>query len=530
MTALRAIHRTACFYAARAFLIANENWLSSQTKLPPFAKRPSFTISTSVQNIKSSSYRQIARASLLTGSSNILKLLASSAQAKALALTLGPNGIGIFGVLTNIQTLAQTISGVGLQSANARAISIASETGNYNLLSDTLKQNFFTSLVTSFAGLLITFTFSPLISYWAFSTTDYWTAIAYVALAVFFAHLASAPQASLQGLRQLGSLAIATSISGIISCAMSIPLYWSLGVNGIAIAMTATSIIHLIIFSLFSRTIPNRRTAHTNIPTLIKRTLPLIGIGLALMWSSLLVHGLQAIIRASITSNLGLASTGIYIAAFSMSGMFVNFVLGAMSTDYYPRLCASSSDYDAANNLVNEQTEVAITLMFPGLIALITLAEPIIIAFFSSEFRLAPELMQWFSLGCLGRGVSWPLGFLIMAMGKGKLFALTETTAAATHLASFYVAVHYFGLVGSAIAFSFNYLLYTIFVYAAGNSLTKFHWSHENIKLFAIIGLTVIVAFVSFRYFASQLPTGTAITSVVLATIFSVRQLYRKLT
>ncbi len=60
---------------------------------------------------------------------------------------------------------------------------------------------------------------------------------------------------------------------------------------------------------------------------------------------------------------------GIYSAAFALSGMFVNFVLQAMGSDYYPRLTSVATNKAMMNRMVNEQTEIGLLLGVPGLLA-----------------------------------------------------------------------------------------------------------------------------------------------------------------
>lgn len=62
--------------------------------------------------------------------------------------------------------------------------------------------------------------------------------------------------------------------------------------------------------------------------------------------------------------------------------------------------------------LVNEQTEIGLILAVPGMPATLTLAPWIIHLFYTGEFLPASELSQWFILECLGRVLSWPLGFV----------------------------------------------------------------------------------------------------------------------
>jgi hypothetical protein len=69
----------------------------------------------------------------------------------------------------------------------------------------------------------------------------------------------------------------------------------------------------------------------------------LLGLGLAFIWSAVLVAGVDLLIRAIIARKFGIEGAGIYQASWALSGMFASFVLSAMGADFYPRLTATSA-------------------------------------------------------------------------------------------------------------------------------------------------------------------------------------------
>ncbi|MCC9656521.1 hypothetical protein LOC70_11970 [Rhodopirellula sp. JC737] len=60
------------------------------------------------------------------------------------------------------------------------------------------------------------------------------------------------------------------------------------------------------------------------------------------------------------SNELDLQAAKIYTAAFTLSGMFVQFVLQAIETEICARLTALSDDYAAMRQRINEQTEVGL--------------------------------------------------------------------------------------------------------------------------------------------------------------------------
>ncbi|WP_417377441.1 oligosaccharide flippase family protein, partial [Gimesia maris] len=179
------------------------------------------------------------------------------------------------------------------------------------------------------------------------------------------------------------------------------------------------------------------------------------------------------------SNQLDLQAVGIYTAAFTLSGMFVKFVLQAMGADFYPRLTAVSENHTEMRRLINEQTEVGLLLAFPGLLATLALAPWVITLFYTSEFAPASEMLKWFIVGCMGRVLSWPLGFALLAKGQGKLFASTETAFQAFHVIIVIALMHWGGLLGAAIAFAVLNFTCVAGMLLVTRHTIGFHWSRS---------------------------------------------------
>ena len=255
----------------------------------------------------------------------------------------------------------------------------------------------------------------------------------------------------------------------------------------------------------------------------------MLRLGLVFMWNGLILSLVGYLTRALITQQISLEAVGIFSAAFALSGMLVNFVLSAMGADYYPRLTAVAADHRAVNRLVNEQTEIGLLLAVPGLLATLSLAPWIIQLFYSDAFLPAVELLQWFVLGCLGRVVSWPLGFVMLALGKGRWYFFTETGGNGLHLMLIFVGLITLGIEGTAIAFFLLYLFYTVAVLAVTHHLTGFAWSIENRRLMAWLLLIVAGTFVAERLLQLWPATLAGLLVTLIASILCLRGLIRRI-
>jgi PST family polysaccharide transporter len=230
-----------------------------------------------------------------------------------------------------------------------------------------------------------------------------------------------------------------------------------------------------------------------------------------------------------ISQQVSLQAVGIYSAAFALSGMFVNFVLQAMGADYYPRLTGLAHAKTAMNRLVNEQTEIGLLLAVPGLLATMVLAPWVIKLFYTSEFLPAVELMQWFLLGAYGRVLSWPLGFVILALGKNRLYFATETSAHIVHVILIAIGLTTIGLESVGMAFSILYIGYTIIVYSVGRQLTGFSWSPETNKVVWFTLATLVTTFIVLQLLPLWIGTILGLLITTITTILSLCSLIRRI-
>jgi PST family polysaccharide transporter len=243
------------------------------------------------------------------------------------------------------------------------------------------------------------------------------------------------------------------------------------------------------------------------------------------MFNGLMASALNYSTIALIAQFEGTKAVGLYSAAFALSGLFVNFVLGSMGADYYPRLSAVADDSKAMSRMVNEQTEIGLLLALPGLLATMSLAPFILQIFYSSEFLGAVDLMQWFILGCFGRVLSWPLGYAILALGKGKWFLFTETISNLIHIALIAAGLQLFGIEGVGVGFFAIYILYTYIVYCVCRHLIKFYWTISCGRL-AIFGLiTLVVSFFISRIFSPWVAIVIGLTLTLVVVYMCLRHL-----
>ncbi|MDS4031678.1 MAG: O-antigen translocase [Candidatus Contendobacter sp.] len=475
-----------------------------------------------------SSYTQILKSSSLIGGAQGINLLLGMVRVKFAAVLIGPVGVGLAGNYQAIQGVVGTIAGLGIQASGVREVAEAVGTGDQQAMGRAILTLRRMCWLTGLLGMLAMVALSPLLSQWTFGSNDHAVEIALLGIIILLGNLSGGQMALIQGMRRIGDLARLQVISAVAGTVIAIGCYTGFGLRGIVPALLLMAVVQLAASWYFARRVPAPTVAMSWWES-FRTAGGLVRLGLVFMWNGLIGSLVAYLTVTLITQQISLEAVGIYSAAFALSGMFVGFVLNAMGADYYPRLTAVASDQAAVNRLVNEQTEIGLLLAVPGLLATLALAPWIIRIFYTGAFLPAADLLQWFILGCLGRVVSWPLGFVMLALGKGQWFFVTETLFNAVHLALIAVGLVAVGIEGVALAFFILYLGYTAAVYGVGRHLTGFRWSLASQKLLLVLLPIIAVAFIAARLLPLWPATGFGIVATGVASVLCLRGLVQRI-
>lgn len=470
------------------------------------------------------SYSQILKSSVIVGGAQGIELLIRMVRIKFVAILLGPSGVGLVGLYESTIELAGKLSGLGIRSSGVRQVAEAHGSGDLHRLGRTVKVLRRTCIATGMAGWLLMIAFSRPLSKWVFESSERASALALLGAVLLIDSVSNGQTALLQGTRRIGDLARIMIASAIGSTVISVSLYAWLGEQGIVPVVIASAIMTL----GFSWWFSNKVTAPIPVMKpleIVREAQPLLSLGLAFMWGGILGAGLGFVIRALVIQTYGVDASGIYQAAWGISGLFAGFVLSAMGQDFYPRLTAVGHHNESINRLVNEQTEVGLLLALPGLLATLAFSPWVIEIFYTSKFIKAAEMLPWFVLGVFGRVIAWPMGFIQLAKGASKIFAATETAFNSLYLLFVWLGLNYMGLVGVSAAFAMAYACHSAIVFWVAVRLSGFRWSRSSWAMIGFSAAFVVLVFCSLKLFTGI--AGAVINSVIVlyCGIFCLRRL-----
>lgn len=409
------------------------------------------------------SYRDILRATAVTGGAFVVVLCLSMLRMKMVALMLGPNGIGFAGLLTAVLDMVVVVAGLGIQASGVRQIAEAAGRDDLRSIASVVRAVRLASWATGLAGAGALVLLALPLSTLTFGTRAHGTDMMVLAMAVLVRLLAAGQASVLQGTRRIGDLALINIFGALVTTAAMIPAAYLWGEAGMAWALLVASAAHLAVSSWFARKVPltrwpGWRETRDEFPALLR-------LGLAFMVSGLVTFGVAYLVRIIVLREGGIAAAGLYQAAWAVASLYASFVLQAMSTDFYPRLTGLVHDQPGANRLVNEQAQVSVLLAGPGMIATITLAPLVLDLFYSPDFAEAASALRWMCLGMALRLIAWPLGFVVLARGAQGIFFWTEIAAGIVHIGLALLLVPVWGTTGAGMAFCGLYVWHAALIY-----------------------------------------------------------------
>lgn len=429
-----------------------------------------------------SSHKQILKSSAIIGGSAVINILISLLRVKIIAVLLGPAGIGLMSLLQNLMTTGSQVSALGLGNAGTRQIAEATGSDDREKIDTARRALFWGTLVLSAIGGGALWLLRGVLAEQVLNDASLAPTVGWLGIGVALTVASGSQSALLTGMRRIGDIARSQIASAFLSTLLGVGAIAWLGEKGLVLYILSVPFVGFIVGHVFVARLPKVTTPRPSLPALAGQWKVMVRLGFAFMLAGLAGILAQLAVRTLVQRELGAESLGYFQAAWAISMTYLGFVAGAMATDYYPRLTAAIHNREKAIRLVNEQTEVALLLAGPVLLAMLGLAPWIIHLLYSAEFTPATNILRWQLLADVLKVISWPMGYVIIACGKSTLFMLTEASVMAVFVIGTWLLLPYFQLEATGIAFLILYLVYLPMMLIVSCLLIGFRWE-RHIKL-----------------------------------------------
>jgi PST family polysaccharide transporter len=438
------------------------------------------------------SYRRILKGTSIIGGASFINLAIGVLRTKVLAVLLGPTGVGLASLYTGVVGTASTVATMGLGPVGTRQIAEAFSKDDAHTIVVARRALFWATMFLACAGGLVVWSLRSILAVYALGSASYSGAVGWLSIGVALSVAGASQAALIQGMRRIGDIARLNVYGSAISTVLGISLLWRWGKAGLVAFVLIAPLASFVLGHIYVSKLPKAQTETVPLQELIGEWKMLLSLGIAMVGAGLVQQLAQLWIRIDVARVLGAQSLGQYQAAWTISMQYVIFVLMAMGTDYYPRLTGVIHDHKAARNLVNEQTEIVSLLSAPVFIAMMAVAPWVIHLFYAASFTPAIEILRWQVLGDVLKVVSWPLGFLILALGDGKTYFSTEAAALLVLTGLITGLAPIMGLPITGIAYLAMYVFYLPLVYWLAHRRIGLQWS-KSVLILSIVTLAICV-------------------------------------
>jgi len=441
---------------------------------------------------------------------------------------LGPEGMGISGLLTSTTGFISGITGFGLGTSAVKNVSAANATGNKTRISVVVTVFRRLVWITGLLGMIVTIVLSPWLSKITFGNKDYTFAFILISVTLLLNQISAGQGVLLRGTHRLKELAKSGMAGSLLGLLITIPLYYFLRLKGIVPGIIISSVIALVLTWYYASKVEIDRI-HVSKARTIAEGKDMIKMGFLISLSGLISYGVSYLIRIYISNTGGVEQVGLYNAGFAIIGTYVGMVFTAMSTDYYPRLSAVAHDNNKCRELINQQAEVAMLILGPVLAIFMVFINWIIILLYSTKFVAINEMIHWAALGMYFKASSWSIAFILLAKGASNLFFWNEL-AGNLYVLLFNIAGYKLaGLEGLGISFMAAYIVYLLQVFLVASAKYSFSFSKEFYRVAGIQIFIGLLCFVIIRLFDSKWIYIPGFILIIISMHYSIKELGKRI-
>lgn len=401
----------------------------------------------------------LVKTSLLNGIAVVSKVASALVLNKILAFYVGPAGYAVIGQFQNAISIVVSLAGgvVATGVTKTTAQYFDDETKQHAIWKTAIRFSLGASLIAAIGLLFI----SDSLAQWLLNRKDmsdifFWLALTLPAMAAN-----NLMMAIVNGKKEVGIYVLLNIIGSFISMLVTGILAFNFGLHGALIAFTINPAIML----LSTAAIVARRDwikvkflwGPISRPALRE----LSGFGLMALTSALTIPITFTLIRNNLSASLGLTAAGYWQASWKISEIYLMLVTTTLSVYYLPRL----AEIKKASELKSEMIKVyrfVMPIVIGGAVLIFMLRDFIINTLFTQNFLPMRELFPWQLAGDVIKIGSWIISYVMLGRAMIKVFMITEIAFSISFILFSRLFIDLYGLVGVAMAYSTNYLLYWI--------------------------------------------------------------------
>lgn len=444
------------------------------------SETPDIVNAAAPQGDAEASYGHVLKYTWLFGGVQGLNLLISIVRTKAVALFLGPAGLGLINIYNNILGLLSQCTNLGVPFSAVKDVAEKKATCTPAEVRRSIAAVRFWCLVTAVSGTLVALVFSPLISRLTFGTADYTLPLILLSGVVGMMAVTGGELAILKGLKCLRRVAWVSLLCALLSLLLTVPLYCLWGIESVAAALFVSNAAVLAVHLGYSTRVAPWHWGDFS-KDLLRESLPIVRLGLAYIGAGALGQGAEYVMRTLLLHGGGMEVVGFYNCGYMLVVSYASLVFTAVESDYFPRLSGVIGQREIMSHTVNRQTEVCLLLIAPVLVAFVILMPIVVRLLFSADFLHAVDMATCAVFYMFFKALTLPAAYLPLAAGDSKTYLACEAVYDVVIALAVPLSYSLFGLVGTGCALSLMGLFDLLLIHFTYRKRYGYHFHTEHL-------------------------------------------------
>ena len=369
---------------------------------------------------------EILKSIFWVGSATLMNLLVWVVAGKAMALMLGPAGVGLYGLLRQFAQNVNVVATFNGATTLVQGLASREEAGRPSYARHVamifLALTFLVGAALALGGPWLS---RHLLGEQVPAHVLAWMLIplAGMSLSAYFLGL-------LNGYRHLKALVLCQALGPLAVLALIVPIGWLIKGGGVWGYSIILGVPYLLVGSA-AGWVGIRRgwlaaaPAAAMRPSFRQDSRHFFSLSVALLVGGLATTGLQFFLNGMVARSLGLSESGQFWVAWSLSMTYVTVLLSSFGAYYLPSL-SGAVDPGARAELILAFTRIAILAMPLMVVFVIVFKGELVTLLFSRALLPSLTLFRWMLIGDFLKVLSWVWAFPMLAFAEGKRFATFE--------------------------------------------------------------------------------------------------------
>ncbi|WP_010177382.1 O-antigen translocase [Aquimarina agarilytica] len=401
--------------------------------------------------------KQLLKVMSINSIAVLVRLVTGFILSKAIAIFIGPQGLGIIGNLRSFINSIQTIASLGFYNGVVKYV--AEHKNNIKELSKILSTSYYLGFIAMLGTSMILYFFAPFWSSYVLNSSDYAHVIKILAAGISLMIVDYFCLAIINGFSRYKVYTILNITTTVFSLIVTVILLWQYRLEGMlyAIVITPALALFITLIIIFKQKSFVQLLKASNISWDYSKKL--IEYSLMALLTAVIIPPTIIAIRNHIVDVEGLTQMGYWEAMNRISNYYLVFVTSLLSLYLFPKLSAVKTTKQFKQEIFSFY-KTLMPLVIIGLLILYFFRVFFIKLLLTSEFLPMQRLFSWQLTGDFFRILSSVLAYQFMAKKMTKSYVFTEILSAVIWYFSSIYFINNYGYEGAAIGYLVCYSSY----------------------------------------------------------------------